>query len=264
MSKFIKFKELHSTGEILFLPNAWDVLSAIVLEQSGYKAIGTTSWGISNSMGYKDGENIQFSELLKLVRKMLDVVNIPITVDIESGYGETPEIIADNVLQLADLGVVGINIEDSFKKAMGLVDLKTQSDLINTIRLTLDKNGYKDFFINARIDTYFQLKDPLDDTLARAISYSSSGADGIFVPGLSNAQEIKQVVDSVTAPVNLMSLQSLTDINQLSKLGVKRFSLGNSLSDATTAFIEANAREMLATGNTCNLYRNDGVKTEFK
>jgi 2-methylisocitrate lyase-like PEP mutase family enzyme len=264
MNKLVTFKKMHEQGDLLLLPNAWDVLSAIVLEQSGYKAIGTTSWGISNSMGYKDGESIEFKELIKLVRKILAAVNIPVTVDIESGYGKTPELVADNVLELADIGVVGINIEDSFKNAIGLVDKETQSVLIGTIRKKLDDNGYKDFFINARIDTYFQLKKPLQETIERAVSYVCKGADGIFVPGLNQSSEIKEVAKAIDAPLNLMSLPNLTNIDTLYELGVKRFSLGNSLSDATTAFIEQRAREILSSKNTASLYDNSGVKTEFR
>lgn len=111
---------MHKQKELLFLPNAWDVVSALILEHAGFKAIGTTSWGIANSMGYKDGERIDFNELLMLVRKIISMVEIPVTVDIESGYSEHIDSAVENVLKVADLGAVGINIEDSLKSKIGL------------------------------------------------------------------------------------------------------------------------------------------------
>jgi len=255
---------MHQEPELLFLPNAWDVISAMILEQSGFKAIGTTSWGIANALGYTDGEKIEFSELLSLVAKIVSAVNIPVTVDIESGYGLNNQSIAQNVLKLAKLGVAGINIEDSFKNVSGLIDTQYQCGVITAIRQALDLEGYNDFFINARIDTYFHLSDPLDETINRAAAYVNSGADGIFVPGLSQSDEIKQLVNTIDAPINLLSLPELTDSNKLTELGVKRFSIGNGLSDAVTAFIEAQSHHMFTHKNTENLYNNDPITTVFR
>ena len=264
MKKDISFKEMHQQPELLFLPNAWDIISAMILEQAGFKAIATTSWGISNSLGYKDGENIQFNELLSLVSKMVTAVNIPVSVDIESGYALDNVQVADNVLKIADIGVSGINIEDSLKETAGLIDTATQCDRIDKIRNNLDQHGYTDFFINARVDTYFQLKDPLNETISRSMNYVSSGANGIFVPGLSQSDEIKEIVNAINAPINVMSLPGLADVASLNELGVKRFSIGNALSDATTAFIEQQSHQILELQNTSGLYDNSIVKTVFR
>ena len=268
MNKELSFNAMHQQAELLFLPNAWDVISAMVLEQAGFKAVGTTSWGVSNALGYKDGENIEFSELLTLVGKMVAVLSIPLTVDIESGYAasgciKSADSIAENALKIADLGCAGINFEDSLKNTTALVDKQTQCGLIEKIRNKLDSHGHSDFFINARTDTYFQLKDPLAETISRAVDYVASGASGIFVPGLSQAGEIKQIVEAINAPLNVMSLSGMTDVAELNKLGVKRFSVGNALSDATTAFIEQQACQILTQQNTASLYDHDGVKTVF-
>lgn len=264
MNKLIAFKEMHEQDELLFLANAWDLLSALILEQSGFKAIGTTSWGVANAMGYKDGENIQFDELLALAKKMVSTVNIPVSVDIESGYSEEINTVADNALKIAEIGAVGINFEDSLKNGSGLIDLSRQCDLLESIRNRLDNNGYSEFFINARIDTYFQLENPLAETISRANKYVTSGANGIFIPGLNNSEEIKEVLTTTDAPLNVMSLPNLTDIESLNQLGVKRFSVGNALSDATTAFIEQKASQILTQQNTVSLYENCKVKTVFK
>ncbi len=264
MNNQTSFKSMHQQAELLFLPNVWDVISAMVLEQAGFKAVGTTSWGVANALGYKDGENIEFSELLTLVGKMVAVLSIPLTVDIESGYAESSNAIAENTLKMADLGVAGINFEDSLKNTKAMVDKQTQCGLIEAIRNKLDSHGHTDFFINARTDTYFQLKDPLTETINRAVDYVQSGASGIFVPGLSQADEIKQIVAAIDAPLNVMSLSGMTDVGELNKLGVKRFSVGNALSDATTAFIEQQARQILEQQNTASLYDHGGVTTVFR
>jgi len=198
MDKLSYFKGLHDQTELLFLPNAWDVLSAIVLEQAGFKAIGTTSYGVARAMGHEDGQNIEFDDLLNLVTKMISAVDIPITVDIESGYSDDITVVSDNVLKLACLGVVGVNIEDSLKEDQPkLNDKRKQCELLENVRSSLDNNGYKNFFINARIDTYLQKDDPFNETIERATAYANSGADGIFVPGLVDFDEIKKVVDSI-------------------------------------------------------------------
>lgn len=263
MDKLAQFRAMHQQDELLFLPNAWDVLSALVLEQCGFKAVGTTSWGVANAMGCKDGQNIQFSELLALLNKMVSSVSIPVTVDIESGYSDDINTVADNVLKIAELGGAGINIEDSLKNSKGLVEVPTQTKCIEKIRAKLDNNGYADFFINARLDTYFLLDKPLQGTKSRAKHYCESGANGIFVPGLSQADEIKQVVASIDAPLNVMSLPNLTDVGVLNRLGVKRFSIGNALSDATTAFIEQQASQLMANQDTSHLYDRKKTTTRF-
>ncbi len=266
MNKLSDFQKMHKQKELLFLPNAWDVLSALILQQVGFKAIGTTSWGVANAMGYKDGERIQFDDLLALVEKMVSAVEIPITVDIESGYADNITVVADNVLKIADLGVSGINIEDSLKCEPGLRDKNKQCELIVEIKNKLHKNGYREFFINARTDTYLQKKNPLNETIERSIDYVSSGADGIFVPGICESDEIKKLVDAIDAPLNVMSLPNLTDINtsRLNELGVKRFSLGSAFSDATVSFIEESARMLFTKQNTGKLYTGCDIRTLFK
>lgn len=191
MNKLVEFKALHQQDELLFLPNAWDLLSALVLEQCGFKAIGTTSWGIANAMGFKDGEQISFGDLVTVTQKIIATVDIPVTVDIESGYSNDIKTIADNALRIAELGAAGINFEDSSKNNGSLIEVSKQNKVIEKIRSQLDNNGFSDFFINARTDTYLQLDNPLEETIGRAKQYTESGANGIFVPGLAQEGDIK-------------------------------------------------------------------------
>ncbi|WDE05676.1 isocitrate lyase/phosphoenolpyruvate mutase family protein [Thalassomonas viridans] len=258
------FNALHQQEQVLCLGNAWDLLSALVLEQAGFKAIGTTSWGVANTLGYKDGEKIAFDELLTVAEKIIANVTVPVTIDVEAGFASDAGAIAENVLKIADLGAAGINIEDSLKQQAGLQGLQAHCQVLEKIRLTLDSKGYQDFFINARTDTYLQLEQPLAETISRGQAYVNSGASGLFVPGLTDTDDVRAVVAAIDAPLNLMSLPNLTDVQALQQLGVKRFSIGNALSDATIAFMESQAKLLLAQQNSAGLYDHGEVKTAFK
>ncbi|MGS2718846.1 isocitrate lyase/PEP mutase family protein [Eionea flava] len=257
------FTELHQQEDILLLPNTWDTLSAVILEQAGFKAIGTTSWGMANAKGYTDGENIRFQDVFCSVNEMVNTVKIPVGVDIESGFSTHVRGIVDNVLQLADIGVAGINIEDSLKGVSKLRDVKEHCQNLEKIRHALDMRGYSQFFINARTDTYLQQGGSKTDTIARAKAYVNSGVNGIFVPGISDEDDIRQLVQTVNIPVNVMSLPSLTDVSRLHSLGVKRFSLGNSLSDAAIAYIEKQANALRSTLSSSHLYLATPPVTQF-
>lgn len=256
MTKIQEFNELHTSKGVLFLGNAWDLLSALTLEKVGFKAIGTTSWGIANSLGNVDGELIDFDRHLGIIKTITENVNIPVSADIEAGYGEDTEEIVYNVLRTAGIGVAGINIEDSLKKQKGLREISQQCNLLSKMRTALDKNGYKDFYINARTDTYFQKENPLLETIDRAKSYVESGASGIFVPGVTLDDEIKEIALNINAPLNVLSLPGLTNCNKLKELGVKRFSFGNSLSDKYIAFLEKNAEQLVKFKDTSHLYED--------
>jgi len=254
MSKIQEFHQLHAGKELLLIGNAWGLLSALLLEEVGFKAIGTTSWGIANSLGYADGELIDFDRHLSIIKTMTDNVKIPVSADIEAGYGSDQKTILENVLRTADVGVAGINIEDSLKKQKGLRNLKEHCHLLEAMRTMLDNRGYNDFFINARTDTYFQMQEPFNETMERAKSYIESGASGIFIPGLADEEEIKEITSNTNAPINLFSLPGLTDCHKLKALGVKRFSFGNALSDKIITYLKMNASQILEEQNTACLY----------
>jgi len=254
MSKIQEFNDLHSSQELLFLGNAWDLLSALMLEKAGFQAIGTTSWGIANSLGYADGELIDFQRHLNIIQTIAENVSIPVSADIEAGYGSDEQSIIDNVLRTADVGVAGINIEDSLKNQTGLKSVTEHCRLLTNLRAALDYHGFKDFFINARTDTYFQLEQPFEETMVRAKAYVESGASGIFIPGLTDFNDIKAMTSNIEAPINLLSLPGLTNCQQLKELGVRRFSFGNALSDKIIAYITQHAAQLLEDQNTSSLY----------
>ncbi|WNB92137.1 isocitrate lyase/phosphoenolpyruvate mutase family protein [Bacillus sp. NEB1478] len=254
MNKIQEFNRLHNSEEILMLGNAWDLLSALTLEKMGFKAIGTTSWGIANSLGFADGELIDFNRHLDIIKTIATHVKIPVSADIEAGYGESAETIVQNVLRTADIGVAGINIEDSMKQQKGLKEIAVHADLLSKIRSSLDHHGFKDFYVNARIDTYFQREAPFEETIIRAKAYIESGASGIFVPGLTDYEEIHEMVQAFKVPLNVLSLPGLTNGKKLKELGVKRFSFGNALSDKVIAVMEKSAAHLLEMKDTSHLY----------
>ncbi|KRE32829.1 isocitrate lyase/PEP mutase family protein [Paenibacillus sp. Soil724D2] len=254
MNKIQEFNALHESNEVLLLGNAWDLLSALSLEKAGFKAIGTTSWGVAKSLGYSDGEMIEFAIQLNVVRMIVDHVKIPVTADIESGYGEDDQTIVDNVMKLADLGASGINIEDSLKNQAGLKPLDQQCNLLSKIRTALEKNGYQDFYINARTDTYLQNQDPLNETIYRAKAYIESGASGIFVPGLKEDDEIRAILSQISAPLNIMSLPGLTNCNKLKELGVKRLSIGGGLYRKVNNLLDHCAAQIYESQDTSILF----------
>ncbi|MBO9599239.1 MAG: isocitrate lyase/phosphoenolpyruvate mutase family protein [Cohnella sp.] len=255
MNLIERFQSLHESDELLLLGNAWDLPSAKALEQAGFKAIGTTSWGIAASRGFADGEALDFDIQLGTIKRIVDHVGVPVTADIESGYGQDDASIVDNVLKAADLGVAGINLEDSLKSEAGMKPIPDQSRLLFNIREALVKRGFGLLYLNARTDTYLlPHRDSLGETLNRARAYAENGASGIFVPGLTNADEIRVVASSVRAPLNVMALPGLTDCEELRKLGVRRLSLGGSLYRKTFKLLEQNAAEMMNSRNVSVLF----------
>ncbi|RJS60924.1 isocitrate lyase/phosphoenolpyruvate mutase family protein [Bacillus sp. PK3_68] len=184
MKKIQEFNEWPSSKELLFIGNAWDLLSALILEKAGFKAIGTTSWSIANSLGFSDGEWMGFDRHLGIIKTIVENVKISVSADIEAGYSEDANMIIENVFRTADVGVAGINMEDSLKKSMDLREVLQHAHLLEKIRVALDHNDYKYFYSNARIDNYFQSRNPLIETIERARAYVESGASEILVPGL--------------------------------------------------------------------------------
>ncbi len=258
------FHALHCGAEPMILPNAWDALSARVLAHSGFEAIATTSWGMSNALGRADGGQLSFSELKTAVEHMLACIDRPLSVDIEAGHAAANARVADHVECLADLGVVGINIEDARTGfGEGQFSAQAQADRLACIRQRLDDRGHGRVFINARIDSYFQSNEPLADALHRADVYQRSGADGVFVPGMTRAQDIDALVAGLTVPLNLMCLPGLPSLQDLAALGVRRLSLGMALSQAVIAHLESLARQVRA-GEFSALLNHAPPQTQFQ
>lgn len=224
MSSFETFSQLHQQSSPFLLGNIWDVNSAKIFEASGYKAIGISSQAASNSQGYEDGEKLPFDNLLRLAERVVDVVRIPFSVDMEAGYSRTIEGIIRNIDQLHDAGVAGINLEDTI--AGQLQSVTDFQKILSSIADHISQHQLK-LFLNIRTDGFLLgMPTALNETLSRIKSYENAGADGIFVPCITDSNDIKAVVQSTTLPVNVMCMPALPGFDELSSLGVKRISMG--------------------------------------
>jgi 2-methylisocitrate lyase-like PEP mutase family enzyme len=234
-SKFEEFKALHQVKELFVLPNAWDAKSAVLLQESGFQAIGTSSAAVAGSLGYDDGESIPFDEYLMIISRIAASVKLPITIDMEMGYGKTKEAIYANIQRLLDTGVVGINLEDSVI-ANGKRTLGTAEELASTINYLREKllEDSKSLFINVRSDTYLLgTNDARNESARRARLYESAGADGLFLPVISKEDDIEAAVSSTRLPLNVMCIPGLPDLDKLQTLGVRRASMGPFLQNKT-------------------------------
>lgn len=217
------FAQLHYQDAPLLLANIWDAHSAVIAQEAGFQALGTSSHAIAFSLGYKDGEQIPFEELLFMIERIMKVSTIPVSVDFESGYSEKPEKVVKKVKKLADLGVVGINLEDSQVKN-GKRQLQSPDVLVAKIKVIKDET---DIFINARTDTYTtKHPDPLKETCLRANLYGKAGADGIFVPLIETEHDLKTFLDEINLPLNVFTTSGLPNYETLKNLGVHRISYG--------------------------------------
>jgi 2-methylisocitrate lyase-like PEP mutase family enzyme len=215
------FHELHQAAQPLLIANAWDVPSARAAEEAGYTAIGTSSAAIAAMLGYADGEGMPFSDLLRMVERIRATTTLPLSVDIEAGYGDA----AGNAARLADLGVAGINIEDSVVAdgKRTLVPPQQLADQISAVRAAAPG-----LFINARTDPFLiGLGDALQQTIARGHLYVKHGADGVFAPCITATEDIRELTGAIAKPVNVMCMPALPDFATLASLGVKRISMGN-------------------------------------
>lgn len=247
------FHRLHAGPAPLMLPNAWDAASARVIENAGAKAIATTSAGMAWALGYPDGEQLPVPELLAACRRVCQAVTAPVSVDIERGYGRNAQDTGDLADALMHLGVVGINIEDGTDPGTRtLAHPSLLCERIACVRAVAHRHDLR-FFVNARIDTYLSNLSPearLEETRKRALAYVDAGADGVFVPGLTDAEDIATLVRLLPVPLNIYAgFPGAPVAPTLQQLGVRRISLGCGPMQATLAHLGAIAAEALDNGS---------------
>lgn len=220
---------LHVKGNPLILYNAWDAGSAGAIQDAGSPVIATGSWAVAAAQGYVDGESMPFAFVEEVVARIVATVDVPVTVDIEGGYSDDPEVCAANVARLIDRGVVGINFEDRIVHGSGLHDVDAQCSRIATIRAMADARGVP-LFINARTDVFLGtgIKPPagMDEAKERGAAYARAGASGFFVPGLVDLSAIRELSNTVDLPLNVMVMPGLPDARELANAGVARISYG--------------------------------------
>jgi 2-methylisocitrate lyase-like PEP mutase family enzyme len=250
---FLKF---HQDKEILVLLNSWDIGSSKLIEASGYKAIATTSMGIAASLGYPDSQVIQLSEMIEVITGIVNGVQVPVTVDIEAGYGNNLNEIIDSVKKIIATGIVGINIEDSIDLNPILIDEMEFCERISAIRALSDSLGFH-FLINARTDSFYtssgSTREKLSESIKRGNKYREAGADCIYVQPVSEKETISTLVKEINAPINILANPGIgggipPSVSELQDLGVARLSLGSGLMKATLALIKKVADELSEKG----------------
>jgi 2-methylisocitrate lyase-like PEP mutase family enzyme len=242
------FRSLHTGDAPLLLVNAWDAASARIVEAAGSRAVATTSAGVAWSLGARDGDALGRDRAVALVARIVAAVSVPVSADIEAGYGATPEEVGSTVRAIIDAGAVGVNIEDAGYDGAGpLRDIDDQCARLAAARAAADGTGVP-LFLNARIDTYLRGAGGVEETVARAGAYLAAGADGVFVPGVVDPGPIAALVAAIPAPVNVLAGPGAPAVPELAGLGVARVSLGSSVAQAAYAVAQRAAVEALSTG----------------
>lgn len=230
-SRSAQFRSLHVRGTPLVLVNAWDAGSAATVAATGVAAVATSSWAIAAAHGFPDGERMPAEHVMSTFESIAAKVTVPLTVDIESGYGGTPDAVAATVERVIGMGACGCNLEDGRQDGKTLRGIPEQVELIRAARAAADRLD-PDFFVNARTDVFFVASEAsgadarLQEVIERGREYARAGADGLFVPGLVDPARVAEIVRAVDLPVNVMLLDVNAPIEELRRAGVARISFG--------------------------------------
>jgi len=225
------FKSLHVKGSPVILFNIWDAGSARTLEQAGAKAIATGSWSVAAAHGFDDGETIPLELVLANIKRIVDSVAVPVTLDFETGYATELSALKENIRNVITAGAVGINFEDRIIGADDLQTIENQSARISAVREAADEASIP-FFINARTDVFLKTypakhdEGQLAEALRRADAYAEAGASGLFAPGLRDPDLMRKLCDQSPLPVNILALPDTPPAQTMAELGVARISHG--------------------------------------
>lgn len=250
--------KLHSGGRILVLPNAWDVASARVLEELGYPAILTTSAGVAAVLGYPDGQHVGRDEMLEAVQRITGAVHVPVTADMEAGYGSSPEEVAETAKAVLQAGAVGMNLEDVTEATENSqVELPLQVEKIRAIRQVAAACDVP-LVLNARTDIYLNkigdAETRFERTVERLQAYRNAGADCLFAPGVTDRGIIANLVAAIDGPLNILIMPGCPSVNELQALGVARASTGSSAMRATLGLLRRIGKELMESGKYSNLF----------
>jgi 2-methylisocitrate lyase-like PEP mutase family enzyme len=247
-----EFRRMHAGPKILVLPNVWDVASARIVQEMKYPAIATTSAGVAFALGYPDGQRISRDEMLEAVARIAKGVNVPVTADMESGYGTTPKELAEMARAVIEAGAVGLNFEDvTGDDESSHVEISLQVEKIKAIREAAAAKRVP-LVINARTDIYLM---PIGDentryerTVERLRAYRKAGADCLFAPGLCDKETIGKLVRDLEAPVNILLSTGCPSLRELEKMGVARVSTGSAAMRVALGALRSFGRELAEAG----------------
>jgi len=246
------FRKMHDRSAVLVLPNAWDAVTARLFARMEFAAVATTSGGIAWSLGYPDGELAPRGDFVAATGRIARAVELPVTADMEAGYGATPEDVADSVRAVIEAGAVGINLEDGLHAPGALRGIDAAADRIRAAREAAAEAGVP-IVINARTDTYL-LKygttdaERFEETVRRAKAYLAAGADCVFPIGLGDGPTLGALVKTLGAPINVAARPGMPSIAELAQLGVARVSTATRFATLALSAVERAAREMRASG----------------
>lgn len=245
------FRKLHDRSAIFVLPNAWDVASALIFARTGFAAVATTSGGVAWSLGHADGERIPRDEAVAAIARIAHALDVPVSADIEAGYGTTPDQVNETVRQVIAAGAVGINLEDSLGDG-ALRETGATVDRIRAARAAADDAGIP-IVINARSDAWLNgfganERERFDETVHRARRYLEAGADCIYPIGLGDVATIAALVKELDAPVNVGARPGLPGVAELARLGVARVSTATRFATLALSAIERAAVEIRDSG----------------
>lgn len=221
---------LHKRGNLLILPNIWDPIGARILEAKGYSAVATASASVSASLGYQDGEKIKRSTLIDLLGRIARSVDVPVTADIETGYGESLSELELTAQQVIESGVVGVNIEDRLEKGGGLRAVEEQCQRLSTFRQIADRRGVH-LVINARVDSFVSPSFPnaesaMEEAVMRARAYAEAGADCIYPIGPGDEATVRRLRERIESPINILGSPTAAPLPILREIGINRVSFG--------------------------------------
>ena len=254
VNKATRFAELHQKGRPIILYNIWDAASAKTVRDAGARAIATGSWSVAAAQGYPDGHKIPLDLVEMVVDRIVQSVDLPVTVDFEGAYAEAPEEAATNVARIVRLGAIGINFEDQIVGQGGLHPVERQMQRIRAIRAMADDLKVP-LFINARTDLFLNAPEAsehaalVSEAKERAAAYAEAGASAFFVPGLVDEKLIADVCASTALPVNVMMLGAAMSLARVAELGVARVSYGPGPFRTTMAALAECARAIYAKPN---------------
>ena len=250
LQKAQDFLARHAGPRMLVLPNAWDVISARVIEEAGFPAIATSSAGVAWALGFPDGERISRGEMLAVVRRIAASVRIPVSADVEAGYGATPETAAETARGVIAAGAVGLNLEDGTNEGT-LLDPELQADRIRAVREAA-ASARVPLVVNARTDAFevkrWSPEERFTAAVRRANGYLAAGADCLFIPHVSDGETIGRLARELSGPLNVIAGPPAPPLPELERLGVRRASLGPRLVQATLGLVRRLAAELRERG----------------
>ena len=246
-----RFFELHARPEVFVIPNPYDIGSAKMLAHAGFEALATTSAGFAWSLGVDDGD-VTFDQLLDHVRAIASAVDVPLNVDSERMFADDLAGVAANATLLHEAGAAGCSIEDWNRETQAIDPIEVATERVAAAAQAAHVTG-DPLVLTARCENLLHGIPDLDDTIARLCSYRDAGADCVYAPGLSTAEQIRAVVDAVGVPVNVLAWPTGPSVPEIGRAGGRRVSTGSALASTAYGALMAGARELLDSGTSAYL-----------